>query len=67
MDVNGLGAAIEMFLVKDALTVDGAFVPVQWSGYSRGAGTYQGELTDKSVVQERFRQKVAQASGSPRA
>lgn len=67
MDVNGLAASIEMFLGTDVLTVDGALVPVQWSGYSKGVGAYQGELADKSVVQERFRQKVARASGSPRA
>jgi hypothetical protein len=33
MDVNGKAGSLEMYLGRELLTVDGALVPVQWTGY----------------------------------
>lgn len=36
MDVNGKAGALEMYLGRELLTVDGQLVPVQWMGYNEG-------------------------------
>lgn len=65
MDVNGLAASIEMYLGEDVLTHNGELRPVVWGGYFKRLGSYQGEILDKSEVQEAFRAKVATASSRP--
>jgi len=65
MDINGLASSIELFLGTDALTVNESLVPVQWTGYVRSLGAYQGELLDKGSVQRNFRQKVTVATNDP--
>ncbi len=67
MDVNGLAGSIEMYLGTDVLTVDGRLQPVVWGGYVSRLGAYQGEISDKDRVQERFREKVAAAKLRPEA
>lgn len=65
MDVNGMAASLELYLGEDVLRGEtGELPPIQWTGYERSIGTYQGELLDKAEVQARFRQKVAQAQES---
>jgi hypothetical protein len=65
MDVNGLAASIEMFLGADVLTQDdGSLQPVIWGGFVKRLGAYQGEVSEKEAVHERFRQKVAEATAS---
>lgn len=65
MDVNGLAGSIEMYLGSDVLTVDGELQPVAWGGYVSRLSAYQGEISDKDRVQERFRMKVAAAKLRP--
>lgn len=68
MDVNGLAASIEMFLGADVLTQDdGTLQPVTWGGFVKRLGSYQGEVSEKEAVHDRFRQKVASATASPDA
>jgi hypothetical protein len=54
MDVNGLAAGIELYLGKDALSIDGEFRPVRWTGYVNGADAYQGEVEGKAEVTKAF-------------
>lgn len=62
MDINGMAASIELYLGEDTLrNADGTLPPIQWTGYERSVGAYQGELVSKSEVQARFQQKLARA------
>jgi len=54
-DINGRACGIELYLGTAALTgEDGSLTPVQWGGYEAKVKRYQGELTDKKGVEERF-------------
>ena len=54
-DINGSACSIELYLGRDALTgEDGTLVPVQWKGYEARLRRYQGELSDKKAVEQRF-------------
>lgn len=54
-DINGRACGIELYLGTAALTgEDGELTPVQWGGYEQKLKRYQGELTDKKGVEERF-------------
>ena len=65
MDVNGMAGSIEMYLGSDVLTVGGELQPVVWGGYVSRQRVYQGEISNKDSVQERFREKVAAARLRP--
>ena len=58
LDVNGLAGTIELYLGADALTVDGALVPVQWRGYNEALKKYQGEVMWKNQIHDAFQSKV---------
>jgi hypothetical protein len=62
-DVNGSAGALEMYLGRDVLTIDGQLVPVQWRNYNPKLGRYQGTLLDKDkkTIQKAFAEKVKQA------
>ncbi|UXX98112.1 hypothetical protein N7U49_48350 (plasmid) [Streptomyces sp. AD2-2] len=61
-DVNGLAGSIELYLGTDALSLpDGNLRPVQWRSYSSACQQYQGEVTEKKVIQQAFAAKVARA------
>jgi hypothetical protein len=65
MDINGSAGAIELYLGKDVLTdPDGELYPVQWTGYIKKLGKYQGELLDKSFVQKNFEKKLKLAKNN---
>lgn len=61
LDVNGLAASVELYLGSDVLMDDGKLLPIQWTGYERTLGCYQGEVLDKGPIQERFRKKLERA------
>ena len=66
MDVNGLAGSIELYLGRDVLMdEDGALSPVQWTGYDRKIGAYQGEILDKQKVHGRFAAKLACCETDP--
>ena len=59
LDVNGMAASIELYLGKDILCIDGADLsPIQWTGFDKFAGQYQGEVIDKPQLHKRFREKL---------
>ena len=66
MDVNGLAGSLELYLGRDVLEDDkGLLSPVQWTGYDRKIGAYQGELLDKQGVLDRFAAKLAKCEVRP--
>lgn len=62
-DINGSAGALEMYLGRDTLTIDGQVAPIQWRNYNPKLGRYQGTLLDKDkkTVQKAFAEKVKQA------
>ena len=54
VDINGRAASIELYLGRDALTVNGGLRPVRWIGYLSATGSYQGEVEGKAQVVEAF-------------
>jgi len=67
-DINGLAASIELYFGRDVLMrADGSLTPVQWKGFDKALGRYQGEITDKQILQERFAAKVHDARVRPEA
>ena len=68
MNINKLAGAIELYLGNDALLDDqGNYMPVQWTGYVSKLGKYQGELLDKSKIQDKFQDKLKAAKRDPSA
>jgi len=67
-DINGLAASIELYFGRDVLErADGSLAPVQWRGFDKALGSYQGEITDKQLLLERFAAKVERARTHPEA
>jgi hypothetical protein len=68
MDINKLAGAIELYLGQDTLVDDvGNYRPVQWTGYVSKLAKYQGELLDKSKIQDNFLEKLKIAKKDPGA
>lgn len=66
MDVNRLAGSIELYLGADVLYNDNnSFIPIQWKGYDAKLKQYQGELTDKSEIQKRFKKKLTDCELHP--
>lgn len=61
MNINGRACSIELFLGKDVLTMDNELAPIQWRGYVEKTETYQGEIMNKGLIQEKFLEKVKTA------
>lgn len=59
MNVNGLAGSLELYFGEDILKTNGRdFTPVQWKGYDRSLGQYQGEINNKSELQSSYLRKV---------
>lgn len=59
MNVNGLAGSLELYFGLDVLRQeDGTLAPVQWRGFDDVLRQYQGELTNKSILQARFADKL---------
>lgn len=58
MNINGLACGIEMYLGLDILIDSGDYIPVQWKAFNEKENKYQGEISDKKLVQEKFRKKL---------
>ncbi len=68
MNINKLAGSIELYLGNDTLVDDqGNYRPVQWTGYVRKLAKYQGELLDKSKIQDKFLDKLKAAKLNPSA
>ncbi len=66
MNVNGLTGSIELYLGDDVLRyANGNLTPVQWRGYYSGLRQYQGEILDKTELQNKFKQKLEACEADP--
>ena len=62
LDINGIAASLELYLGVDVLKIDGKnFIPIQWTGYEKSVKRYQGEVLEKVLLQDRFKEKLDQA------
>ncbi len=63
LDINGIAASIELYFGEDILKTDGInFTPIQWTGYDSGVKKYQGEVIEKKLLQERFKEKLSKVN-----
>lgn len=54
-NINGLACSIELFFGKDILCNEkGELTPIIWKGYMERIKKYQGEITNKDIVQKKF-------------
>jgi hypothetical protein len=58
IDVNGLAGSIELYLGKDVLEEDNELTPIQWKGFNDSIKKYQGEVMNKTKIQEKFDSKL---------
>lgn len=65
MDVNGLAGSIEIYLGKEVLNINGQLAPVQWKGFDSSQRKYQGELIEKTEIQQRFFKKIEVCEKEP--
>jgi len=62
MNINGLACGIEMYLGKDILTKEEKLIPIRWKNFNEKEQKYQGEIIEKTFVQEEFRKKLKSSS-----
>ncbi|PUU71894.1 hypothetical protein DBB36_00610 [Flavobacterium sp. WLB] len=58
MNINSLACGIEMYFGIDTLTKEGKLIPIHWKAYNEKEKKYQGEISEKSYVQDKFRKKL---------
>jgi hypothetical protein len=65
-NINGLAGSVEVYLGRDVLTQeDGSLQPIQLTSFIHGMQAYQGEITNKTEIQRRFRAKYKLAQEHP--
>lgn len=58
-DINGLACSIELYLGEDILKDENSeFYPIHWRGYDVGSKQYQGEILNKTEIQNKFNAKL---------
>jgi len=65
LDVNQLAGSIELYLCHQALVFDNEISSVQWKGFDQSLSCYQGEVLNKSKIQEQFYSIVGAVSNKP--
>ena len=66
MNINGLAGGLELYFGLDVLRQpDGTNTPVHWRGYIPRLQRYQGELYDKSRLQDSFESQLEQYARDP--
>ncbi|MEL0621249.1 hypothetical protein [Psychrobacter proteolyticus] len=60
VNINNLAGSIELYLGDDVLKENGDYTLVEWRGFDRSLGKYQGELLNKEGIQEKFYRKIAE-------
>jgi hypothetical protein len=59
MNINGYACSIELYFGMDCLIDDtGEQIPVHWKAYNEKEKKYQGEISEKGNVQDKFREKL---------
>lgn len=62
MNVNGLACGIEMYLGRDILVKENDLIPIRWKNFNEKEKKYQGEVVEKTYVQDQFRNKLKSTS-----
>ncbi|PSW27178.1 hypothetical protein C9I94_04200 [Photobacterium swingsii] len=57
-NINGLAGSVELYLGEDVLKNKSGFIPIQWKGYEKSLERYQGEIMDKTKIQQEFYKKL---------
>lgn len=58
-NINGLACSIELYLGEDVLRNEASeYNPVQWKGYDVNVKKYQGEITNKTEILNKFNAKL---------
>jgi hypothetical protein len=66
MNVNGIACSIEMYLGKDVLkSKKNDYIPIELKGHEKSMNEYQGEISEKNLVQRRFEKKIKQEKINP--
>ena len=61
-----MAGSLELYLGQDVLEgQNGALSPVRWSGFDRKLNAYQGEVINKSRIQEQFETKLSRCEAHP--
>jgi len=64
MNINGLACSIELYLGKQIL--QSAKMPlIQWKGFNVKTKTYQGEIQNKSLLFEKFKEQISICKSDP--
>ncbi len=59
MDINGQAGSLELYLGRDVLrNSEGELTPVQWSGYKKKLGIWQGSILEKDRILSDFDKKL---------
>lgn len=66
-DVNGRACALELYLGKDSLEVEGTLSPVRWTGFNERVKRYQGQVANKGAIQKHFETKLDAVESDPTA
>lgn len=65
-DINGLACSLELYLGRDVLEGPaGNLTPVQWGGLLAGVRKYQGEITNKVAILDRYNKLLSEVSARP--
>ena len=65
-NINERACSIEMYLGKDVLTNEqGQLIPVKWGKEVPSMKQLQGEISDKTLIQKKFRQKLKACKQDP--
>lgn len=65
-DINGLACSLELYLGRDVLEDDtGKLTPVQWGGMMQGVRRYQGEILNKTAIQNKYLRLLSDVSSKP--
>ena len=66
MNINGLAGSVELYLGSDILMDSSkTYAPIQWNNYDSRLRKYQGEITNKIELQNKFKQKLKDCELNP--
>jgi hypothetical protein len=65
-DINSLACSLELYLGHDVLEDPaGNLTPVQWRVLLPGVQKYQGEITNKAAIQDRYFRLLSEVGARP--
>ena len=65
MNINGLACGIEMYLGENLLKSDDTYIPIRWKEYNESIKKYHGVLSEKELIQNKFRERIKSGELGP--